>query len=109
MFLSSNLISSLNLVFISVSSSSTNGSSTKYTALFQFGATREDELSIQQGDTMNVNLSVKSDEDRAGVFPIAFAASSNEFEQTTSANSELPPVAVSGKAVAKPQRKSNRL
>ena len=76
--------------------------------MFQFDATREDELSIQQGDTINVNLSVKTDEGwiwgecngRTGVFPIAFAAPSNEFEQAPSAYSEPPPVAASGQAVA---------
>ena len=54
----------------------------KYKALFAFDATREDELSLREGDIVNVDLSMKADEGwlfgecrgRSGVFPAGFTA-----------------------------------
>ena len=54
----------------------------KYKALFSFDASREDELTLREGDIVNVDLSVKADEGwlfgeckgRSGVFPAGFTA-----------------------------------
>lgn len=59
----------------------------KYRAQYLFEATREDELSLQIGDIINVNLSVKTDEGwmhgecngRSGVFPASFTLKANEL------------------------------
>lgn len=60
----------------------------KYRAMYQFDASREDELSVREGDMINVNLSVNTDEGwvwgecngRTGVFPASFAITLAEFE-----------------------------
>ena len=54
----------------------------KYKALFAFDATRDDELTLREGDIVNVDLSMRADEGwlygecrgRSGVFPAGFTA-----------------------------------
>lgn len=61
---------------------------TKYRAMYQFDASREDELSIREGDVINVDLSIKTDEGwvwgeyngRTGVFPASFAVKLSDLE-----------------------------
>jgi len=68
--------------------SPTTGSLVKYRAQYLFEATREDELSLQVGDIINVNLSIKTDEGwmhgdcngRSGVFPASFTVKVNELD-----------------------------
>lgn len=103
LILSHNLLSCLDILFqyssnlillegfnqASTPNTSMSGSSNivKYCCMFQFDASRDDELSINVGDVINVNLSVKTDEGwiwgecrgRTGVFPIAFAAPASEL------------------------------
>jgi hypothetical protein len=55
--------------------------------MYEFDATREDELNLREGDIVNVYPSVKTDEEwiwgecngRSGVFPIAFAVPLSEL------------------------------
>lgn len=57
-------------------------------AMYQFDASREDELSVKDGDLINVDLTVKTDEGwvwgecngRTGVFPASFAMKLSDFE-----------------------------
>ncbi len=66
----------------------------KFSAQYAFDASRDDELSIQVGDIINVDLSVNTDEGwlygecqgRIGVFPAAFTVKLSDLQnQTTSA------------------------
>lgn len=60
----------------------------KYKAIFAFDATRDDELSIKEGDIINVDLTFKTDEGwlygelqgRIGVFPADFTAKLTDLE-----------------------------
>jgi len=68
----------------------------KFSAQYAFDASRDDELSIQVGDIINVDLSVNTDEGwlygecqgRIGVFPAAFTVKvSNSFPNQAAINS----------------------
>ncbi len=56
--------------------------------MFAYDATRDDELTIKEGDIINVDQSVKTDEGwiwgesqgRTGVFPSAFATKLSDLE-----------------------------
>lgn len=64
------------------------GNVIKYRAMYQFDATRDDELSVHEGDMINVDPSIATDEGwvwgecagRVGVFPASFAMKLAEFE-----------------------------
>jgi hypothetical protein len=65
-----------------------NKSVFKYRAEFNFDASRDDELTIKTGDTINVDLNIKTDDGwlfgecqgRIGVFPAAFAVKLSDLE-----------------------------
>jgi len=78
----------------------------KFSAQYAFDASRDDELSIQVGDIINVDLSVNTDEGwlygecqgRIGVFPAAFTVKLSDLQNPTSttstANTPVSPRAV---------------
>lgn len=65
-----------------------NRSLVKYRAEFNFDASREDELTIKSGDSINVDVTIKTDDGwlfgecqgRYGVFPAAFAVKLADLE-----------------------------
>lgn len=68
--------------------SPTGSATIKYKALYTFEASREDELTVRDGDIINVDPGVKTDEGwlfgeckgKTGVFPATFTAKLSDLQ-----------------------------